>query len=95
MTTQDHTSDLLQALASATAERRLAALRLLRGETPVLTTDERPLLYSVNDAARRLNLSRHSVWRAIRAGRLKKIEIYPGCERLRRTDVEALAGGAS
>ena len=55
----------------------------------------RPLLLSVTEASKLLGISRCSVWRAIRAGRLKKIELYPGFERLRRTDVEALAGGAS
>ena len=95
MTTQDQTAELLQAMASATAERRLAALRLLRGETTAPVVDERPLLYTVTEAAQRLNVSRSTCWRIIRAGRLTKVEIYPGCERLRRADVEALAGGVS
>ena len=84
----------LQALLTATPERREAALRLLRGESTA-AADDRPLLYSVTEAAERLNLSRASVWRAIRAGRLKKVEVFPGCLRLRRVDVEALAGGVS
>ena len=95
MTTQDQTSELLQAMASATAEQRLAAIRLLRGETTAPVVDERPLLYTVTAAAQRLNVSRSTVWRIIRAGRLTKVSIIPGCERLRRADVEALAGGVS
>ncbi len=93
-TQPDQTAELLQAIISATSDQRLSALRLLKGKAT--TTDaELPLLYSVTEAAARLNISRCSVWRAIRAGRLKKIELYPGFERLRRADVEALAGGAS
>ncbi len=57
--------------------------------------DDEPLLYTVTQAAHRLNVSRSTVWRIIRAKRLTKIEIYPGCERLRRADIEAIAGGAS
>ena len=90
----DQTTELLQAILSATTDQRLSALRLLKGKATI-TDAEIPLLYSVTEAAARLNISRCSVWRAIRAGRLKKIELYPGFERLRRADVEALAGGVS
>ena len=90
----DVTTRLIQALANAPDAAKSAALRILQGH-PLPHQEDVPLLYTVSQAGRRLNLSRSSVWRAIRAGRLKKIEIYPGCERLRRADVEALAGGAS
>jgi excisionase family DNA binding protein len=93
-TQPDQTTELLHAILSATADQRLSALRLLKGKATT-TEAELPLLYSVTEAAARLNISRCSVWRAIRAGRLKKIELYPGFERLRRADVEALAGGVS
>lgn len=94
MQRQDQTSDLLQALASANAERRLEALRLLRGDAPVRTTDERPLLVTVTDAATLLGVSRSTIWRAIRHGRISKVVLYPGFERLRRADLVALVGGA-
>lgn len=55
--------------------------------------DDRPLLMTVKDAARRLGVARNTVGRAIRAGRLKKVEVYAGSYRLRRADVEALAMG--
>jgi excisionase family DNA binding protein len=87
-------AELLQTLLMATPAQRESVRKLLRGEQPPVV-DERPLLYSVCEAAQRLNVSRSTIWRAIRAGRLKKIEIYPGFERLRRADVEALAGGVS
>lgn len=85
-------NEILRALLSAPEDRQLAALRVLRGDR-VSLHDETPLLYTVSQSARRLNMSRSSVWRAIRAGRLKKIEVFPGCERIRRADLEALAEG--
>ncbi len=90
----DLTADLLTAFVTATPDQKVRALNVLRGK-PSSSHNETPLLYSVTEAAVRLNISRCSVWRAIRAGRLKKIELYPGFERLRRADVEALAGGVS
>lgn len=88
-------AELVQALLSAPDDRRDAALRVLRGEIPSAQShDGSPLLYSVGQAAKRLNVSRSTVWRALRARGIKKVELYPGCERIRRADLEALAGGA-
>lgn len=93
----DNTATLsaaLQAVATAPPDRYAAILRAASAAgSQRIAEPDRPLLYSVSQAAARLNISRCSVWRAIRAGRLKKIELYPGFERLRRADVEALAGG--
>lgn len=88
-------AEALAAVGSAPPERLNDIYLAATGQQirpPV--ADERPLLYTVTEAAQRLNVSRSTCWRIIRAGRLTKVEIYPGCERLRRADVEALAGGA-
>lgn len=86
------TNDLLQALLTAPDDAKRRALQSLRGEKP--PADHGPLLLTVNQAAALLGTSRSTIWRAVRMGRLTKVAIYKGCERLRRTDVLALAGGA-
>lgn len=89
------TNDLLREIATADDGLKAEALRLFRGEHSTTKEPSGSLLLTVADAARLLGVSRCSVWRAIRAGRLRKIELYPGFERLRRSDVEALAGGVT
>ena len=86
------TTELLQALLAADEKQKAAALLALKGQPDVRPTAG-PLLLSVAEAAELLGLHRCTVWRVIRAGRLKKIELFPGCTRLRRADVEALARG--
>ncbi len=81
---------LIQAVFTATDEAKEQALPILEGrETP------KPLL-QMGEAAALLNVSRATLWRMIRAGRLGKVEIYPNAFRLRRSDINALvSGGAS
>jgi excisionase family DNA binding protein len=66
--------------------------RILEGKE---VTQERPvtgpLLMGMSASARLLGISRATLWRVIRAGRLKKIEVLPGSYRLRRQDLLALA----
>ncbi len=88
-------AEIVQALLTATDDRRDAALRALRGENTNARQEEGPLLYSVAQAATRLNVSRCTVWRILRARGIKKVELYPGCERIRRADIDALAGAIS
>jgi excisionase family DNA binding protein len=40
-------------------------------------------------SAKMLGVSRPTLWRMIRAGKLKKVEVLPGSHRLRRADLEA------
>ena len=101
MNTQHLTNDLLREIATADDGLKAEAIRLFRGELnppaskPSNPSPSGPLLITVADAATLLGVSRCSIWRIIRAGRLKKIELYPGFDRLRRADVEAFAGGVS
>ena len=88
----DHLAELMQAALTAPEGLRFSALRLLKGETP---PDNGPLLLTISEAARRLNLSRNTVRRIVKEGRLARVEIYTGSFRLRRLDVEALAAGRS
>ena len=51
-----------------------------------------PLLLNMSEAARFVGISRTSLWRLVKAGRLPRIEVLPGSYRVRREDVETLAG---
>jgi excisionase family DNA binding protein len=41
--------------------------------------------------AKYLGVSRATLWRMIRIGKLKKVEVLPGSFRVRRSDLESLA----
>jgi excisionase family DNA binding protein len=51
-----------------------------------------PLLMRVKDAAALLGVHRATIWRLVKASRLETVELL-GSLRVRRADVEALAGG--
>ena len=84
---------LLTALMAAPEDRRQIALRILEGNS-LTQSDRLPLLVTINEAADIWGTHRSTVWRAVRSGRLQKVELFPGCFRLRRADVIAVAGGA-
>ena len=52
-----------------------------------------PLLMGMSASAKLLGVSRATLWRMIKFGLLKKIEVLPGSFRLRRADLEAIAAG--
>lgn len=92
----DCTNDLLAAVASAPAARRVAALKLLRGEPQ----SSGPLLMRMGSAAQYMGLSRGTFARLMEKNRIQRIEIYPGSFRIRRADLDAIVwpdrkGGAS
>jgi len=89
----DLTGDLLTAVVAATPERKDAALKVLRGELPAARPTTGPLLLGVGAGAKFLGVSRATLWRALRAGKLQKVELFPGSFRVRREDLEALAAG--
>lgn len=78
--------DLIRAVFTATDEAKTKALAVLEGrDTPNIDTG--PLLLSMGDAAQLLHVSRATLWRTIKSGRLPKVELYPGSFRLRRSDI--------
>ena len=91
----DQTGELLAAMVAATPERKDAALKVLRGESlaAVARSTTGPLLLGVGAGAKFLGVSRATLWRAVRAGKLQKVELFPGSFRVRREDLEALAAG--
>ncbi len=87
-------NDRLLRFLQATPEQQAAIDRILDGKmelaAPVPTG---PLLLGMGDAARLLGVSRATLWRMVSARRLAKVEILPGSFRVRRADVEGIAGG--
>lgn len=84
--------EFLRALLVANNEHRRMALSVLRGEQDFeIKQRSGPLLLGVGQAAKFLGVSRATLWRAVVAGRLDKVELYPGSYRIRREDVERLA----
>jgi excisionase family DNA binding protein len=80
---------LFQAVFTATDEAKERALAILEGKEPPSANDDIALL-RMGEAAQMLRVSRATLWRVIKAGRLEKVELYPGAFRLRRSDILAL-----
>jgi hypothetical protein len=91
----DLTGDLLAAVMAASLERKGAALKVLRGDPlqPVTKPVTGPLLMGIGAGAKYLGVSRITLWRVCQAGRIQRVEIFPGSYRVRREDLEALAAG--
>jgi excisionase family DNA binding protein len=87
--------EIIQAVFSATDEAKSQALLILQGKVPEskLAPINGPLLMGMGDSAKLLGVSRATLWRMIRDGRLEKVEIYHNAFRLRREDILALANG--
>ncbi len=87
--------DLIRAVFTATDEAKTRALAILEGRaiSPSEPKDNAPLLLSMGEAAALLHVSRATLWRTIKAGRLPKVELYPGAFRLRRSDILAIVNG--
>ena len=98
-TNTDKTSELLQAVLAANDERKDQALRVLRGEVSEVGRQKSevrgPLLLGMSAGARFLGVSRATLWRVVRAGKIEKVELFPGSMRVRREDLEGLAVGRS
>ena len=85
--------DVIQAVFTASDEAKSKALAILEGNEPEPEDSGSPLLVNMGDGASLLGVSRSTLWRMIRNGRLQKCEIYPGAFRLRRSDLLALVNG--
>lgn len=87
--------DLIRAVFTADDKAKEQALAILEGRAnaPGEPQDSARLLLTMGEAAELLHVSRATLWRTVKAGRLQKVELYPGAYRLRRADVVALADG--
>lgn len=86
------TDERMLKMLQATPEQQAAIDRILEGkmEAP-RPAPSGPLLMMMGDAAKLLGVSRATVWRMIKVGKLDKVEILPGTCRVRRADIEAVA----
>ena len=78
----------------ASPEKQDAIDRILEGKVPSrVEAPTGPLLYGMSPAAKYLGVSRATLWRMIKVGRIGRVEVLPGSFRVRRADLEALAAG--
>ncbi len=93
MTTQINQNDRILKFLQAPPNVQAEIDRVLEGKPPTSQPDvpTAPLLLGMSAAAKFLGVSRATLWRICRAGRLKKVEILPGSFRLNRADIIALA----
>jgi len=54
-----------------------------------------PLLMGMDEGAKYAGISRSSLWRIIKSGRITPIEFRPGSFKVRRCDLDRLAGVGS
>ena len=87
--------EVIQAVFSATPESKSRALLILQGKEPIPdpAPATRPLLMGMTESAKLLGVSRATLWRMVKDGRLTKVEIYHNAFRLRREDILALVNG--
>ncbi len=88
--------ELVAAWIPAPEARKVEALRILKGEVAnpqPSPQSEGPMLLSMGAAAKYCGLSRTSLWRVIKAGRLEKFELLPNSYRIRRADLDAFVRG--
>jgi len=52
-------------------------------------------LYTLSDAAKKLNVSRNSIYRMLAAGTLRTVELRPGCKRVPEAELVRLAKGGA
>jgi excisionase family DNA binding protein len=94
MTTQTNQNERLLKFLQASPDTQAEIDRILEGKVSArVATTTGPLLYGMTAAAKFLGLSRATLWRMIKAGRLEKVEVLPNSFRVRRADLEAIAAG--
>jgi len=90
-----NTEERLKRIFQAAPEQLGAIDKILEGNIlPRMEGAIGPLLMGMKAAAKFLGVSRTTLWRMIKDGRLDRIEVLPGSFRLRRADLEMAAIGA-
>lgn len=87
-------NERLMKFLQATPEQQKCIDEILDGRMPSAPqAASGPLLLGMGQGAKFLGVSRPTLWRMIKAGRLAKVEVLAGSFRLRRADLELLAAG--
>lgn len=89
---QTKNDDLIRAIFTAPEEAKSRALLILQGEDIPSRIDE-PLLLTMGQSAALLNVSRATLWRMLKAGRLEKVELYPNAFRIKKQAILDLVNG--
>ena len=87
--------ELMLAILAADDDRRRECLMVLRGESASEQTTvplSGPALMRMGAAAKYLGVSRATLWRMVRDGRLDHVEVRRDSYRLRRIDLDRMAG---
>ncbi len=79
-------------LLQATPEMLAGIDEILAGGKPQETTG--PLLMSMSQGCEYLGVSRTTLWRLIKRGKIEAVEFMPGSHKVRRRDLERIAGVA-
>ena len=84
---------LMGRLLTATPSELKKIEAVFTGEGATEPTDRR--LYNIQQAARELNISRTSVWRLLKSGRLPFVELRKGSRRIPSEAITALVKGGA
>jgi len=91
---QMNQNERLLKFLQAPPEAQEAIDRILEGRIPAKAEAATgPLLCGMSPAAKYLGVSRATLWRMIKAGRIGRVEVLPNSFRVRRAELEALASG--
>lgn len=92
--TQMNQNERLLKFLQAPPEAQEAIDRILEGRIPAKAEAATgPLLCGMSPAAKYLGVSRATLWRMIKIGRIGRVEVLPNSFRVRRAELEALASG--
>jgi excisionase family DNA binding protein len=85
-------NDRLMRYLLATRQQQAAIDQFLEGTHDLMVHQpvKGPLLLGMGAAAKYLGVSRATLWRMIQAGKIAKVELFPGSFRVRRADIEAI-----
>lgn len=81
--------------APSDSERKLAALRTLLENPSSAQPSAGPLLLGMGEAAAMIPCSRASLWRLCKAGRIPRVELFPGTFKIRKSDLLRFVEGLS
>jgi excisionase family DNA binding protein len=84
-------NDRMLKLLQATPEVLSGIDALLENREPPTPTTSGPLLFGMDAGAKFLGVSRSTLWRLVKSGRITPVEFRPGSYKVRRADLEQLA----